>query len=296
MIIANPIYDTVFKYLMSNLSIAKGIISTIIDEEIIHLDFKSQENVYKSASLTVYHLDFIARIKTRDSKYKNVLIEMQKSNIGTDIMRFRRYLGEQYKKEDEIISADGTITRDSLPILTIYFLGFKISKKLPPVVKIARKYIDVLHNKEISERNDFIEKLTHNSYVIQIPGLHVSLRNRLEQILSIFQQEKFIGNEHYLKNYSYEIQDDLIQDILRQLEKAAADNELLKQLELEEQAARELEAAIGKIEKKLEVKDKELEESQKALEVKDKALEVKDKELEEKERLINELRAKLDDA
>ena len=31
MLIANPIYDTVFKYLMENLDIAKGIISTMMN-------------------------------------------------------------------------------------------------------------------------------------------------------------------------------------------------------------------------------------------------------------------------
>jgi hypothetical protein len=41
MLIANPIYDTVFKYLMENLDIAKGIISTIINEEIDYLDFSA---------------------------------------------------------------------------------------------------------------------------------------------------------------------------------------------------------------------------------------------------------------
>ena len=32
MLIANPIYDVVFKYLMANVEIAKGVISTIINE------------------------------------------------------------------------------------------------------------------------------------------------------------------------------------------------------------------------------------------------------------------------
>ncbi len=39
MLFANPIYDQVFKYLMVNVKIAKGVISTIIDEKIVSLDF-----------------------------------------------------------------------------------------------------------------------------------------------------------------------------------------------------------------------------------------------------------------
>ena len=46
-IIANPIYDIVVKYLMADLDVARGVISTIIDEEIVMLDFKSQEHMHK---------------------------------------------------------------------------------------------------------------------------------------------------------------------------------------------------------------------------------------------------------
>jgi len=37
MIIANPIYDVVFKHLMDDIDIAKGVISTIISQEIVTL-------------------------------------------------------------------------------------------------------------------------------------------------------------------------------------------------------------------------------------------------------------------
>ena len=35
MIIANPIYDTVFKYMMSDSRVAKTFLSAIIDEKIV---------------------------------------------------------------------------------------------------------------------------------------------------------------------------------------------------------------------------------------------------------------------
>ena len=288
MLIANPIYDTVFKYLMENLEIAKGIISAIIDAEILQLDFKAQESIYKSKSaLTVYHLDFIARIRLKEGGFNTVLIELQKTNIPYDIMRFRRYVGEQYKKEDEIMLEDGTVSKEPLPIITIYFLGFTIGETLPAVIKVDRKYIDVLAGKEILERNDFIERLSHDSVVIQIPSLKLQMKSRLEWVLSIFQQEKFIGQGHYLKSYEHEPGDELMVAILRQLGKAAGDNELLRTLELEEQAIREYESAVGKVERQLAAKEKELEQ-------KDKALEQKDKTIAEKEKYIRELLEKLE--
>jgi hypothetical protein len=289
MLIANPIYDTVFKYLMGDIDIAKGILATIIDEEIVTLDLKAQESVYKSEkSLTVYHLDFIAGLRMKQGHHKNVLIELQKSNLPYDIMRFRRYLGEQYKKVDEVLVEDGTLSKESLPIITIYFLGFYISKTLPAVIKVDRRYIDVLGGKDIEERNDFIEQLSHNSYVIQVPGLKLQMRNRLEWVLSIFKQENFIeADSHRLKAYEYEPQDELMKTILRQLEKAAGDKELLRTLELEEMAEREYENAFGEMERKMMKQEKVITE-------KDKLIERNKKLIEDKDQYIRELKAKLE--
>ena len=65
MIIANPIYDVVFKYLMQDVEIAKGLIGRIIDEDIVKLDFKAQEKPKKAIEqlgvVSMYRLDFIAK-------------------------------------------------------------------------------------------------------------------------------------------------------------------------------------------------------------------------------------------
>ncbi|WP_218068371.1 hypothetical protein, partial [Candidatus Thiosymbion oneisti] len=75
--IANPIYDVVFKYLMQNNEIAILILSTILEEEIMALDFLPQETsmALENRSFTVYRLDFSARIKTQDGAIKQVIIE-----------------------------------------------------------------------------------------------------------------------------------------------------------------------------------------------------------------------------
>jgi hypothetical protein len=303
LIIANPIYDVVFKYLMANLDVAKGVISSIIDEEIVVLDFKSQEHTHKLdktdlkkiktgddinvKELTYFHLDFIARIKMKTGGFRNVLIELQKSNLPPNIMRFRRYLGEQYKKEDEVEDEEGNVSREGLPIITIYFLGYKISETLPGVIKVDRDYIDVLGGgKKIEERSEFIECLTHDSYVIQIPLLHVEMKSELERVLSVFQQENFIDNTIRMKRYEYEVSSDLLALILKQLQKAAGDKELHKQIEDEEDALQEFEFTYQALVKKLKQKDKELVK-------KDEELVKKDEELDQKERYIQELEERL---
>ncbi len=44
--IANPIYDVVFKYLLEDLNIAKGLFSRIIGEDTESLKVKSQETMH----------------------------------------------------------------------------------------------------------------------------------------------------------------------------------------------------------------------------------------------------------
>jgi predicted RNase H-like nuclease (RuvC/YqgF family) len=192
-----------------------------------------------------------------------VLIELQKTNVLFDILRFRRYLGSQYRKEEDVIQPDGSSAKESLPIVTIYFLGFSLSQTLPAVIKVDRQYIDVLSGKSIAERHDFIECLTHDSYVIQIPGLKLEMKNRLEYVLSIFKQEKLLKGDNRLKDYDYEIEDELLQKILKQLAKAAADNDLLEQMEMEELAQHEYETAFAPLERKIEKHEKTIEEKDK---------------------------------
>ena len=78
MIIANPIYDSVFKFLLEDIDVAKRFISNIIGEEIIELTFKPQEQTTLSTKylLTVFRLDFKALIKTPSGGHKKVLIEL----------------------------------------------------------------------------------------------------------------------------------------------------------------------------------------------------------------------------
>ena len=128
MIIANPIYDVVFKYLLEDAEIARDLLSTILGEEVTQLEFKPQETSTESSdSIKILRLDFKAVIKKKDGSLFKVLIELQKSKQVFDVMRFRRYLGDNYRKEDQMIDNDGIAVFRPLPIITIYFLGFLLN-------------------------------------------------------------------------------------------------------------------------------------------------------------------------
>jgi hypothetical protein len=104
MLIANPIYDTVFKFLLEDLHVAKRIISIIIGEEIIELQVNPQEQFAKHNMYLriMFRVNFTATIRTDNGSEKKVLIELQKSKNGFDVMRFRHYLGVNYSNPDEV--------------------------------------------------------------------------------------------------------------------------------------------------------------------------------------------------
>ena len=301
MIIANPIYDVVFKRLMEDKKIAKFFIETLTGETITDVEIKPTEFTYNDrlAGVAVYRLDFVATIKSAEGEYKKVLIEIQKAKNPIDLMRFRNYLAEQYKKEDEVITENGK-TRSILPIITIYLLGFKLNEINSSVIRVNRQYLDLITNTVITRKNDFIEKLTHDCYVVQIPRIQPRLQSKLETLLTIFEQTNFIDEREITKNYTYQINDDLIKEMVNILHHAGTDPEERLAIEKEQEALRvfdvgmrELKQTIAEKNAALTEKDKVLIEKDKSLIEKDKALTEKDKALTEKDRLIEELKRKL---
>ncbi len=126
-----------------------------------------------------------------------------------------------------------------------------------------------------------------------MPRLQLEMKTQLEYVLSIFKQENFHNNDHHIKNYSYETEDELMKKILNRLGKAAGDEKLRKELDLEEMAMREYEKALEPYEQKLRIQEKMIEEKDKALGEKDKILEAMDKVIAEKEKLIRDMMDKL---
>ena len=145
MIIANPLYDVVFKYLLEDIEIAKELLAAILGEDIVSIELKPQETLAESSrGITILRFDFNAVIRNKDGEMHKVLLELQKAKQPMDIMRFRRYLGENYRKEDVFMNEDGTSVSQPLPIITIYFLGFSLQNIPSAIVKINRVYRDVV--------------------------------------------------------------------------------------------------------------------------------------------------------
>ncbi len=290
MIIANPIYDTVFKFLLEDKEIAKRLLSAIIGEEIQELENRPQESTIQSKThfLTVFRLDFKALIKLEGGGNKKVLIELQKSKNAFDILRFRRYLGVNYSETDNVEGKEL-----ALPIIPIYILGFSLSIKRP-LLKIGRVYSDISTGEALTGKDDFVEKLSHDCFIIQIPLLPEKTQNRVERLLSVFNQKWILdNNSHWLMQYpteekEIEALDPDLQLILQRLHIAAGSKEFAADV----QAERELDSFIAEklregelalLEKDLQLRAAQ-EEKQKAEKEKQKAEEEKEKAEKEKQK------------
>ncbi|MEM6701022.1 MAG: hypothetical protein AAF599_21650 [Bacteroidota bacterium] len=181
---------------MEDNKVAKLFLSAIIGEQIEELVFSPTAHSTKigeEVSITVIRMDFSARIQQANGEQKFIIIELQKAKYYYKTMRFRRYLGKQYSNPENVRKQTATNAKEeALPIYPIYVLGEAFSEVKRPVIKVQREYIDAATNKVIEERHPFIEALTHDAIVVQIPHLKGSRRTVLEKLLSIFDQSQQI--------------------------------------------------------------------------------------------------------
>ena len=296
MIIANPIYDVVFKKMMENERVAKFFIGTLLEQTIETVEVKPQEFTYvdELAGLAVFRLDFIATIKTKTGDQIKILIEIQKAKNQIDLMRFRNYLAEQYKKEDKIDNE-----KVILPITTIYILGFKLPEIDTPCIKIERNYKDLINKKIIDKKSDFVEKLTHDSFIVQVDRITNNYSTKLEKLLSLFEQKHFIDEKRIIKEFNHELDTEDIKLTTDILHFSGTNPTERKKIETEQEAWRTVNAMFEDKEKefykKLDEKEKALDEKDKALDEKDNVVNEKDSVINEKDKIIEELMKKLGD-
>ena len=267
MIIANPIYDVVFKYLLEDADIARDLLSTILGEEVVHLEFKPQETSTESSEgIKILRLDFKAIIKKKDGTLFKVLIELQKSKQVFDVMRFRRYLGDNYRKEDHVIEKDGLAVFRPLPIITIYFLGFLLNNVPSGVIKVKRDYVDVVTEEILGVKDDFVELLTHDSYMIQVGRLPKESRGKLDRVMQIFSPMYQNKADKHLVDFQGDIYDPLVLRMVERLSRAIASDEYRDKMDVEDEVDRIFERELGKKDIVIAQKDKLIDETVKSYE------------------------------
>lgn len=267
--IVNPLYDYAFKYLMQNNRIAKKVISTLLGCEVLELVIEQQEFVAvdKNRGLKLYRLDFSAIIINEQGKKQKVLIELQKSKLATNLLRFRTYLGASYTKQDVITSRLGLEETQVYPIISIYILGYNVADIPYLAVNIDNKITNAVTKKEITVNSNFIELLTHKTRIIQIRRLKKKRQSSLERFLLLFNQA-WITNNRYILDLK-EIPDEF-RDIVNYLGIPAQDEAFRNQLKGEEAIEaifRGQDAALARKDEALEAAEQRAQEAEQKAEV-----------------------------
>ena len=238
--VANPIYDSVFKYIMEDERIAKTILSALLKKEVVHVTVRPHE--YSNTTrdtLSMFRIDFAATVREKEGneiKDRIVLIELQKTWLNTETLRFRQYLGAQYNNKNNIREADEK--GFAYPMVAVYLLGHKVGNIKEPIVYVNHDVFDYNGN-VVAEGNTepFVESLTHNSIIVQIPRLQGNVNNRLEKVLSVFDQTNVEDDtQQVLKIDEDKYADDNdMMYVLHKLTAAAANSEMRQDMNVEDE-------------------------------------------------------------
>ena len=194
--VVNPIYDTVFKYLMQDEKVAKVLIGNILKTKVVSIQMNNNEySALLPDGKKIFKLDFSATILDRSGRHQLVHIEVQKALEEGEIMRFRSYLGAIYmdetKKYQETVKNPKTkietVVEQPLPIHSIYILGHELG--------------DII---QVPDNSDYINGLTHTVIFVIAPLIKKNVKTHLDRLLTIFSDtapnSKFIELDEYYDN------------------------------------------------------------------------------------------------
>ena len=298
--VANPLYDAVFKYLMEDERIAKTILSALLQKEVLEVKMRRNEysNINRDA-ISMFRIDFAAKVKEKDGTRKLILIELQKTWLETETLRFRQYLALQYNNKENMTKESDK--KYALPTVAVYLLGHRVGEINEPVVYAQHRIYDY-DGREVAlaKPDPFVESLQHDSIIVQIPLLRGKVNNHLEKVLSVFDQtHAYEDDKRVLKvDESQYAGDDEMEYIVHRLQSAAADPEMRYQMNAEAEFFKVLEdrdTALMKQAKLIEQKDADILEQKKAIEQKDadileqkKAIEQKNADILEQKKAIEQ--------
>ena len=293
--IANPIYDSVFKYLVEDERIARTLISALLKREVVRVKVRPHEYANTNRdNISMFRIDFAATVVDESGKEKLVLIELQKTWLNTETLRFRQYLGAQYANKDNIVRTDNP-KGYAIPMITVYLLGHRVGEIEEPVLYVSHHSYDYDGNVvTVGMPDPFVESLVHDSIIVQIPLLRGQVNNRLEKVLSVFDQtrrDEYDSQVLDIEESEYEDDADMMY-ILRRLTAAAASARMRLDMDVEDEyysaiedrdtALMERERALQERELAIKERDKQLQQKSQEILQKDSQLQQKDEQLEEK--------------
>ena len=235
--VANPIYDIVFKYLLEDERIARTLLSALLKKNVVAVETRRNEysNIGRD-NLSVFRIDFGATIQEDNGDRHLILIELQKTWLETETLRFRQYLGAQYANVENMLPDNQGAY--AIPMVTVYLLGHKVGDIEESVLYVRRQSFN--YNGDLVTKgmpNAFIDSLTHDSIIVQIPRLHGQINNRLDKVLSIFDQTSVEQRNKQMLDIdetAYDGDEEMMRIVLR-LQAAAADAQMRHDMNVEDE-------------------------------------------------------------
>ena len=294
--VANPIYDSVFKYLMEDERIAKTMLSALLKKEVIHVTVRPHE--YSNTTrdtLSMFRIDFAATVREREGdgvRDRVVLIELQKTWLNTEMLRFRQYLGAQYSSKNNM--QEDKEKGSAYPMVAVYLLGHKVGNIKEPIVYVNHDVYDYNGDAVPKGKDEpFVESLTHDSIIVQIPRLRGNVNNRLERVLSVFDQTRIEGDSQQVLT----IDEDKYADdkemlyVLHRLTAAAANSELRQDMNVEDeyyQAIEDRDTEIMQRDKMLKEREEMLSQQEQKLSQQEQKLSQQKQQLSQQEQQLSQ--------
>ncbi len=290
--VANPIYDSVFKFLMEDKRIAKTVLSALLKKKVASVEMRRHEHTNTTRdNLSMFRIDFAAKVEEADGSQRLILIELQKTWLETETLRFRQYLAAQYNAQENMQETSDR-KKYGVPMVAVYLLGHRVGDIDKPVVYANHDIYDYDGVKvENGKKDPFINSLIHDSIIVQLPLLHGKINNRLDKVLSLFDQTRRDPQNRQVININedaYNDDDDMLY-IVHRLTMAAANAELRQEMNVED----EYFSAIEDRDTAIMTRDKIIKSRDKIIKSRDKIIAERNSQLAEKEGQLAEKEGQL---
>ena len=282
--VVNPIYDCVFKYLMEDERIAKTLLTALLKKEVVSVEMRRHEHTNTTRNnISMFRIDFAARVKDENGEEKLMLIELQKTWVETEMLRFRRYLAAQYNAQENMLKVEKGERQFAIPMVAIYLLGHRVGNLKAPVIYVNHDAFNYDGKKvEKGMEDPFIGSLVHDSIIVQLPLLKGKVH--LEKVLSVFDQiNRQPGDKKYinLDESKYEGDEEMMR-IIQRLTAATVTADVREEMLVEDEyfsAIENRDTELMEQRKLLEKKDNEIAENKEQLAKKDNEIAQKDSNL-----------------
>ena len=222
---------------MEDERIARTILSALLKKDITRVEIRPHEYANdKRDTLSVFRIDFGATVRDADGSEHLILIELQKTWLETETLRFRQYLSVHYQNPKNIV--EGSRDRHAIPMVAVYLLGHKVGDIEEPVLYVRHDSFD--YNGNLVTKglpNAFVDSLTHDSIIVQIPRLHGQINTRLDKVLSIFDQSRKDSDNQQVLNLDDSLYsgDSDMEHIVRRLLMAATNADVRMDMNVEDE-------------------------------------------------------------